>query len=78
MILGFVLGATVLGRYIGVANVLTILIALLLLTKGFSRKLRDMATILFLGAFPITVWTLRNYLLVEKINNRLIGFHPLY
>jgi hypothetical protein len=76
VLLGLVLGATVLARYIGVANILTILVALLLLTKGFSRKLRDMATIFFLGVFPISIWTLRNYLLVEKINNRLIGFHP--
>lgn len=76
VLLGLVLGATVLGRYIGVANVLTILAALLLLTKGTSRKIRDMATIGFLGIFPIAIWTLRNYLLVEKINNRLIGYHP--
>ena len=75
--LSIVLGLCFLARYVGIANILSITLSLLVLGKANLRKrLFDAAIIAILGITPVLLWTYRNFMLTQTLNNRNIGFHP--
>ena len=76
-ILSIVLGLCILTRYVGIANLLTILLVILVIGKGSTKKkLFDIAIIAGVSITPVVLWTYRNYALTQTINNRNVGFYP--
>jgi 4-amino-4-deoxy-L-arabinose transferase-like glycosyltransferase len=79
IILSIVIGCAALTRYVGIVNIITGILAILLLKKEkrISRKLRDIFLLGAISFTPLLLWTWRNYTLTTTINNRGIEYHPL-
>lgn len=78
LILSAVLAAGVfLTRYVGLSLIIAVVIVIFLSRLDFKRKLVDALLFGSIAVLPITLWTLRGYLLTSTLNDRVIQFHPL-
>lgn len=75
--LGIVLGLCFLTRYVGITNILTTILVIMVIGKSSTKKrLFDCAIIATISITPVLLWTYRNYALTQTVNNRNIGFYP--
>ncbi len=71
-------GSAYLNRYVGLALILSSLVALLLLGQGpRRRKLQDAAAFVSVALLPGILWQGRNLRLTGAAANRVLGWHPL-
>ena len=79
VITSVILGLAALTRYVGVVNIFTgIVVVLVIDTKSrFSRKVFSTLILMIISTTPIFLWTIRNFRLTTTINNRGFDFHPL-
>jgi 4-amino-4-deoxy-L-arabinose transferase-like glycosyltransferase len=79
VITSVVLGLASVTRYVGIVNILTGIVVLLLFNRESKLSRRIISTFLLaiLSITPIFLWTLRNYSLTATINNRGLDYHPL-
>ena len=67
-----------LARYVGVALVISSVIAILLLGKRqLRRRVMDIAIFTFVSCFPMALWLVRNVYVAGTATNRKMAFHPV-
>ncbi len=76
-ITAIIFGLAALTRYIGLVLILTGMIGLLWGRKPLREKGARSIGFGIVSFLPLGLWTLRNILLTETINNRLVSFVPL-
>ena len=64
-------------RYVGLSLVVSIGILLLINRVDIRRRFRDVFLFGMIALLPVTLWTLRGYLLTQTLNDRALGFYPL-
>jgi len=75
--LSVVLGLCFLTRYVGIANIVSIMLVIMVIGVGsLKKRLFDNTIIAVISIAPVFLWTYRNYALTKTINNRNIGFYP--
>ncbi|MGB5846396.1 MAG: phospholipid carrier-dependent glycosyltransferase [Anaerolineales bacterium] len=79
VITSVILGLAALTRYVGIVNIFTGIVVILLVNKksSVSRRIISALTLAIISITPILFWTLRNFRLTTTINNRGFEFHPL-
>lgn len=78
LIVGALIAASVvLTRYVGLSLVLAVMIVIFFTNLNIRRKVMDALLFGSIAVLPAALWTLRSYLLTSRLNDRLIGFHPL-
>lgn len=79
VITSVILGLAALTRYVGIVNIFTGIVVILLVNKksSFSRRIISALTLTIISITPILFWTLRNFRLTTTINNRGFDFHPM-
>ncbi|UCD41385.1 MAG: glycosyltransferase family 39 protein [Chloroflexota bacterium] len=79
IITSIILGISALTRYVGVVNIFTGIVVVLIINRDLKlfRRTASAFILLFISIAPILIWTLRNFLLTTSINNRGLGYHPL-
>ena len=79
IIASIILGVSALTRYVGIVNIFTGMAVVLIINRDLKlyRRIVSAFILLFISIAPILIWTLRNLLLTNSINNRGIGYHPL-
>jgi 4-amino-4-deoxy-L-arabinose transferase-like glycosyltransferase len=79
VIASVILGLAALTRYVGIVNIFTGIVVVLLVNKKstFSRRILSALTLVIISTTPILLWTLRNFRLTTTINNRGFDFHPM-
>ncbi len=76
LLLSMLLGLSVLTRYAGIGLVAAIGAAVALDPRWPIRwRARSAVILLFLASFPLALWLVRNFLLVEQATNRSLGFY---
>ncbi len=79
VISSMILGLAALTRYVGIVNIFTGIVVVLLIKRGsrLSHRIISSFILVIISITPISLWTLRNYGLTTTINNRGLDYHPL-
>ena len=72
-----IIGASCLVRYVGIALIMTVILAILCLSDaGWRKRITDATMFSIESSVPLAAWLVRNYWLAGTATNRTFGFHP--